>query len=169
MVCKKCGRRFSGRNTCPRCGTAISKNQTPRYKKMIRFRIFCIAIIVCFVALIVGIIRMAVNSRNPLMDADFITVNTNESDSLKVSQCGYVKISDNELNNLSDSQILEFAKKKVEGSNLSWVSIIGESGEGYCFAGSDISVLNYGKLSSNGSIETLEKIYVLKGNSYSEE
>ena len=90
---------------------------------------------------------------NDLMDYELTVKDVlNGSGDTVIGQCAYIRVSANELEEMTADHLREFAESRVEGSGYSWVSIIVTGGNGICFPGSDPAFAEYGKLDEDGSI-----------------
>lgn len=90
---------------------------------------------------------------NDLMDYELTVKDVlNGSGDTVIGQCAYIRVSANELEEMTADHLREFAESRVEGSGYSWVSIIVTGGNGICFPGSDPAFAEYGKLDEDGSL-----------------
>ena len=91
---------------------------------------------------------------NDLMDYDLTVKDVlNGSGDTVIGQCAYIRVSENELEEMTADHLREFAENRVEGSGYNWVSIITSSGNGICFTGSNTIIASYGKLGEDGILE----------------
>ena len=90
---------------------------------------------------------------NDLMDYELTVKDVlNGSGDTVIGQCAYIRVSANELEEMTADHLREFAESRVEGSGYNWVSIIVTGGNGICFPGSDPAFAEYGKLDEDGSL-----------------
>lgn len=106
---------------------------------------------------------------NVLMDYDLTIkdVKNGTGDSV-IGQRAYIRITKDQLKEITAENFVEFANQRVKDSGYNWVTVICDDGTGLCFAGSDILVVEYGKLDDLGRIEESHGTIMLESDgSYS--
>lgn len=96
----------------------------------------------------------------------------NGSGDTVIGQCAYIRITSDQLKEITSDNLKEFADSVVDGSGYNWVSIMTYNGTGICFTGSDINYAVYGELGDDGELVKTQGILTrdADGNySYSEE
>lgn len=93
---------------------------------------------------------------NILLDSELIVQDVmNGTGTEVIGQSAHVKISSEQLKNLTSDSLVEFAETRVKDSGYNWVSIVADGRDGIIFPGSDIVAPIYGKLSEK--IKDLEE------------
>ena len=108
-------------------------------------------------------------NHNVLMDYELTVkdVKNGTGDSV-IGQRAYIRITKDQLSQITADNFSEFANERVKDSGYNWVSIICDDGNGICFPGSMIHVADYGKLDDDGSIlESFGTIALESDGSYS--
>lgn len=106
---------------------------------------------------------------NVLMDYELTIedVKNGTGDSV-VGQRAYIRITKDQLSQITADNFTEFANQRVKDSGYNWVTVICNDETGLCFAGSDILVVDYGKLDDLGRIEeSIGTIMLESDGSYS--
>lgn len=81
-----------------------------------------------------------------------------------LGQYAFVRITNEQLENITPEMLKEFSDNIVKNSGYNWVSIVTPSDNGICFTGSDTSSAFYGKLDKDGSILDAEGMWVCDEN-----
>lgn len=89
---------------------------------------------------------------NDLMDYELTVKDVLSGSGDVLGQYAYIRITADQLEEMTPDNLKEFADSVVDGSGYNWVSIVTTSGTGICFSGSDISSAMYGKLDEDGSV-----------------
>lgn len=90
---------------------------------------------------------------NDLMDYELTVKDVmNGTGDAVIGQYAYIRITADQLEEMTADNLKEFADSVVDGSGYNWVSIMTSSGVGICFSGSDVSSAMYGELDADGSI-----------------
>lgn len=100
----------------------------------------------------------ASNHVNVLMQSKF---ETEEDDDIKY---GYINISKNDLLNITEDDLKEFANTYVtNNTELNWITIICDDGTGIHFTGNDTSFITYGDMFEYGAgLLGNTKVYILQ-------
>ncbi len=131
-----------------------------------------IAIFILLSGLIVYIIIQEVNSQdsgsipNPLMTADFETQDINNENGQTSGQRGYVEITKDQLDAIFSEQLKEFADEYVKNGEFTWVSIITADGLGIYFPSPNLNYAEYGILTEDGQISSLQATITLENKKY---
>lgn len=99
---------------------------------------------------------VATETTNPFLLADFASRSVYSGSGKRIGSYGYIVVDKSDLPNFSSKEFsnyfTEFANIRVRDSGYNWVSIKFDDGTGFCFAGSNTVVADYGLVDHEGSI-----------------
>jgi len=89
---------------------------------------------------------------NPLTACDLTVDDVKSGSGEKIGEYAYIKITKDQLKEVTEENYKDFAETVVKDSGYNWVAIFCDDGTGICFPGSMYYVAQYGKQDTDGGI-----------------
>ncbi len=82
----------------------------------------------------------------------------------KIGEYAYIEAEKTKFEELDDKYFIEFSEDFVEGSGYNWVLIKFDDGTGITYTASEIDILTYGKINSDGMVSDVMGYYLIKND-----